>query len=239
MAQQCFVIMAIGEFPSGKKGVSPEELWDRYTTFLKEALLKSRPTLEVVRADEVSEPGTITTDIFTRLMHADYVVADVSFPSPNVLYELGLRHACKTGTMVIRDKKAPQAPFDIRALRHFEYEHSPRGTLALAEYFKKQLAWIDEHPSMPDNEFLRLAKVMKFKLPDYAENTDQTEQFLALMELMSDPGLKSIFDRAPDAGPLPPAELAKLLVRISRDKNKARALIKLLAASGSLPNLGK
>lgn len=68
--------------------------------------MKARPNLEIVRADEVAFPGTMTTDIITRIMHSDYVIADVSYPNPNVFYELGLRHACRVGTIIIKDKAA-------------------------------------------------------------------------------------------------------------------------------------
>src|SRR5262249_13797312 len=77
------------------------QLRSRYDDLIREALLHADPTLEIMRADDVSAPGAITSDILTRLMHAEIVVADITFPNPNVFYELGLRHACRSGTIII------------------------------------------------------------------------------------------------------------------------------------------
>ena len=102
--QTCFVVMPIGaqEYVGGS--VTSEELKSRYDDLIKEALLKADPSLEVTRADEVAAPGTITSDIILRLMNADHVVADITFPNPNVFYELGLRHACRLGTIILGER---------------------------------------------------------------------------------------------------------------------------------------
>jgi hypothetical protein len=104
MARSCFVVMPIGDQAHGDVSLTAGQLRSRYDDLIREALLRADPNLEIMRADDVSAPGTITSDILTRLMHADVVVADITFPSPNVFYELGLRHACKTGTIIIREK---------------------------------------------------------------------------------------------------------------------------------------
>ena len=95
--------MAIGEQSHDGTTVSAKELRSHYDDLIKEALLKARPNLEITRADDVAAPGAITSDILTRIMHSDLVVADVTYPNPNVYYELGLRHASKNGTVIIRD----------------------------------------------------------------------------------------------------------------------------------------
>ena len=66
-------------------------------------------------------------------MRSDFVVADVTYPNPNVFYELGVRHSCRTGTIIIRDRNGPSIPFDIAHLRHIEYENNPSGLKILAE----------------------------------------------------------------------------------------------------------
>ena len=90
----CFVVMPIGDQDVGNIKVAASELKAKYDDLIKEAIAKANPLLEVVRADEVSGPGMITSDIITRIMHSDLVVVDVTYPNPNVFYELGLRHAC-------------------------------------------------------------------------------------------------------------------------------------------------
>jgi len=139
-SKTCFVIMPIGDQEFGDIKLTAADLKKRYGDLIKEAILKADPSLEVTRSDEVSLPGSITSDILTRLMHSDLVVADVTYPNPNVFYELGLRHACHVGTVIIRDKNGPSTPFDISHLRHIEYEETPTGLKELGkelrEYFE-------------------------------------------------------------------------------------------------------
>src|SRR5689334_7551053 len=93
----CFAMTAIGDQEHDGVKITAHELRRRYDDLIKEALQRADPDLDIVRADDVANAGTITTDIVTRIMHSDLVVADVTYPNPNVFYELGLRHACKTG----------------------------------------------------------------------------------------------------------------------------------------------
>ncbi|HJZ54978.1 MAG TPA: hypothetical protein VKE74_08460, partial [Gemmataceae bacterium] len=67
MKETCFVIMAIGDQVYSSETVTAASLKDAYSNVIKEALLQARPGLDVVRSDEVASPGTITTDILTRL----------------------------------------------------------------------------------------------------------------------------------------------------------------------------
>jgi hypothetical protein len=118
--------MAIGDQSYEGQPVTAASLKDAYTNVIKEALLQARPGLDVVRSDEVSIPGTITTDILTRLMHSNFVVVDITYPNQNVFYEAGMRHACKPGTILIRDAEAPvKAPFDVSHQRYIEYHKTP------------------------------------------------------------------------------------------------------------------
>ena len=96
--------MPIGRLEYNNNIIEEEQLRNKYNNLIKEAILKAYPDLEVTRADEVSAPGTISTDIITRIMHSDIVIADITYPNPNVFYELGLRHACKSGTILIKEK---------------------------------------------------------------------------------------------------------------------------------------
>ena len=86
MNRTCFVIMPIGDQRLGDSIVTAADLRQRYADLIKEALLKADPSLEVVRADDVPMPGSISSDILARLMRSDLVVADVTYPNPNVFY---------------------------------------------------------------------------------------------------------------------------------------------------------
>jgi hypothetical protein len=115
-------------------------------------------------------------------MHSDFVVADVTYPNPNVFYELGLRHACRAGTITIRDKEAPSIPFDIAHLRHIEYENTPTGLKNLADKLKSRFEVYQKNPKHPDNQLLELAKITNYHFPIYGPpeidpETAQLEMF--------------------------------------------------------------
>ena len=74
----CFVVMPIGDQQIGDIKLKASDLKSKYDDLIKEAILKANPSLEIVRADEVSAPGIITSDILTRIMHSDIVVVDVT-----------------------------------------------------------------------------------------------------------------------------------------------------------------
>ena len=120
-------------------------------------------------------------------MHSDIVVADVTYPNPNVFYELGLRHACRVGTVIIRDKNGPNIPFDIIHLRHIDYENTPTGLKALAEELNKHFEYLEKDPAHPDNQFQELAKLSGYLFPQYekdqvTEEDAKAELFIAAMQ---------------------------------------------------------
>lgn len=85
----CFVISPIGEEGS--------ETRERSDKVLKYIICDSVEQLgyEVVRADKISEPGIITTQIIEHIIDSDLVIADLTDKNPNVFYELALRHAIR------------------------------------------------------------------------------------------------------------------------------------------------
>lgn len=169
-SETCFVVMAIGPQKVGDNTVSAETLRDNYVNVIKTALERARPGILVERADDCSSPGTISTDILTHLMFDTIVVADVTFPNPNVFYELGIRHACKPGTLLIRDKSSSdRTPFDISHQRYIEYDCTPKGIGELADRFRDYFAWFDKNAETPDNQLLQLARLIKYSFPQYGE----------------------------------------------------------------------
>ena len=137
MNNTCFVIMPIGTQTLGDTTISEQQLREKYDFIIKNALLKANPNLNVIRADEELNPGSISNDIFTKLMHAEFVVADITSPNPNVFYELGIRHAIKPGTILIREKVNFSIPFDISHLRYIEYTQELSGMDNLSKQLKR------------------------------------------------------------------------------------------------------
>jgi hypothetical protein len=195
VAKTCFVVMSIGEQKINGETISAASLKTKYDDLIKEAIIKVRPNIEVVRADDISLPGTITTDIITRLMHSDYVVADVTYPNPNVFYELGLRHACRTGTIIIKDKAGPSVPFDIAHLRYVEYENTTSGLKELSSKLAGYFDHFDRDPKRPDNHFQELAKLTNYAFPNYTRAEEEPPELKAIMGLLESPELLQLILR--------------------------------------------
>lgn len=109
---------AAGHRPKHQPGVIDfEKVWDR--------LIK--PALEIAgcdafRADSEVSAGDIRTDMFFELVTADFVVADISIPNPNVYYELGIRDGVGSrGVFIIDGGWSASHPFDIAQDRSFRY----------------------------------------------------------------------------------------------------------------------
>jgi S-layer protein (TIGR01567 family) len=164
--------MPIGNQKIGDEMISAESLRSKYDDLIKEAILRAKPDLDVTRADDVDIPGVITNDILKRLMTSDYVVADITFPNPNVFYELGLRHACKIGTILIKEKSDVPLPFDIAHSRYIEYDNTGTGLKKLSQRLKKQFEWFENNKNIPDNQFIELANhITKNPLYSKAEHS--------------------------------------------------------------------
>ncbi len=209
----CFVIMSIGDQKTDTITVTKSELKEKYDTLIKEALSKSRPDMEITRADEIAVPGTITTDIITRLMHSDYVIADVSYPNPNVFYELGLRHACHPGTIIIKDKSVPSVPFDIAHLRYVEYANDLQGLQSLAKELTSYFDLFDREPTRPDNHFLEYAKLTGYAFPDYKKPEENPPEIQLMMGILESPELMELLIKQQTGEPVDQAELFRLLLK--------------------------
>ncbi len=220
ISKTCFVIMPIGDQEFGGIKVTKADLKQRYDDLIKEAIQKAGPSLEIVRADEVSFPGSITSDVITRIMHSDIVVADVTYPNPNVFYELGLRHACRVGTVIIRDKNGPNIPFDIIHLRHIDYENTPTGLKALAEELNKHFEYLEKNPAHPDNQFQELAKLSGYLFPQYGKDqvTEEDAKAELLIAAMQSPEILSLLVRKSQGETVDDSEISAAMIKLVATK---------------------
>jgi hypothetical protein len=174
----CFFVTPIG----GESTPQRKRADDLLTHFLRPI---SKDFLNIVRADEVDEPGTITTDIVRRLHTADLVIADLTGQNPNVMYEIGLRH-CFNLPIVHLAQAGEKPPFDLAAERIIFFDI---GDLASVEAAKVKIkkacqAALDAKPfRSPVVRALELeslfASVGELPMPrDLIEKLDQLESKL-------------------------------------------------------------
>jgi hypothetical protein len=233
MNKTCFVIMPIGDQKCGDKTIVTEtELRQKYDNLITEAIHNARPELEIIRADDISLPGTITTDVYMQILSSDYVVVDVTYPNLNVFYELGLRHASKPSTILIKDKKSV-VPFDISNCRYINYEDSTAGLKDLTDKLKSFFDAIDSNPNKIDNHFLDTAKIMKFNFmkfdnPEEADLKKKTAIKNLFLKIIGNPKIlnRTLTNTDPNT--------AALLKVLSKDPETAEFLIDYLIEAGSI-----
>jgi len=110
-SQRCFVIMGFGEKIDYYNNSRTLNLTKPYEALIKPVV--EEKGLVCVRADEISHPGVIDLIIFRELLTADVVIADISTANPNVLYELGIRHAFRPRATILISEAELSFPFDL------------------------------------------------------------------------------------------------------------------------------
>jgi O-acetyl-ADP-ribose deacetylase (regulator of RNase III) len=112
-----FVVMPFGE----KTDVNGDRINfdDIYAGLIRPALEKAG--LQALRCDEIGEAGWIHIDMFRHLLEAPVAVVDISTLNPNVLYELGVRHALKECVTVLIRRAGTHIPFNLSGFRVMEY----------------------------------------------------------------------------------------------------------------------
>lgn len=239
MNEKCFVAMAISDQTVGDATITSSELKSIYEDVIKVALTAARPSLDIIRADEVAMPGSITTDILSHLMYDEFVIVDITHPNPNVYYELGIRHCCKPGTVLIRNNQAPVRPaFDISHQRYIEYEATPRGIKDLSNNFKEYFNWFDKNSSKADNQVLQYAQLIKYNFPQYdiEKEQDSTDILVVLFtKLMTNSSFMSAIS---DESLSQEDKNAAILNSLSGDPESMKAILQLLVR-GELDSFGK
>jgi hypothetical protein len=107
MGKTCFFISRIGD-----PGSPEREFSDKLLKYIIGPVLEKCGCEVPVRADHITQPGVITTQVFTHLWNDDLVVADLTGSNPNVFYELAVRHI-RRKPFVHVIQAGQRAPFDI------------------------------------------------------------------------------------------------------------------------------
>ncbi|MDR2891005.1 MAG: hypothetical protein LBV18_05305 [Alistipes sp.] len=111
----CFVISPIGDADSETRSRS-----DMVLEYIITPPVESMG-YDPIRADKISEPGIITTQIIQKIIDSPLVIADLTEHNPNVFYELALRHATKK-PLIQLIKKGESIPFDVASTRIISFD---------------------------------------------------------------------------------------------------------------------
>ena len=218
--KSCFIISPIGE-PN-----SPErEHNDSVRDFvIKEAVREIG--YEAIRADEIAEPGSITSQIMQRIFDDDLVVADLTDHNPNVFYELSVRHAVgKPFVQIITEGQ--DIPFDVQGMRLIFYDLTKPASVhrAKTDIVGQVKAWESDQnlnvqtPITRPLEFLRIsqstdADVSGFMeilplIQDISSSIDETREELQRLRRFNPAG----------AARMPLAQLERLMSEVIHTRN--------------------
>lgn len=115
----CFVSMPFGKkpYPSTGQTIDFDSV---YKTLIQPAVAAEGGLC--LRADDEMMGGLIYKAMFSRLLYSELLIADVTTADPNVLYELGIRHAARSRATILIFEHQARIPFDITFLRAIPYE---------------------------------------------------------------------------------------------------------------------
>jgi hypothetical protein len=141
----CFVIAPIGSKESETRKRSDKVLKHIIKPIAEKCCYK------VIRADKISEPGIITTQIIQHLLDDDLVIADLTGKNPNVFYELAIRHTVRKPVVQII-KYDESIPFDVSTTRTIKLNLQDLDSVAeCKEELEKQIHSVEKDPEKVDS----------------------------------------------------------------------------------------
>lgn len=120
----CFVIIGFGKKMDHANGREID--LDKTYKYIIEPVFK-RLGFVCYRASDISHSGVIDKPMYDNILKADFVVADLTTFNPNVLYELGVRHAVRKHTTIVISDDRHVLPFDLSHVNIDKYQHLGNG----------------------------------------------------------------------------------------------------------------
>jgi hypothetical protein len=139
----CFVIMPFAKTTHGKgraaETIDAKQWGHIYDQWIFKAVESFESAVVTCKRSPAS-PGNFIKGIVQDLEHSDFVIADLTGGRPNVYYELGIRHALKTGTLIITQDFSA-LPTDLQSYYCFEYQYTNEAHLYEESFaaFKRDL----------------------------------------------------------------------------------------------------
>lgn len=140
--KKCFVIAPIGE-PASETRKRSDQVLKHIIVPAVESCGYQKP----VRADQLAEPGMITSQVIQHIIEDDLVIADLTDRNPNVFYELAVRHAIRR-PLVQLIRRGDQLPFDVAGTRTVFVDHKDLDSVEAAkEEIQSQIEALEKDPS--------------------------------------------------------------------------------------------
>lgn len=176
----CFVIAPIGEDESETRKRSDKMLKYVITPVAEEL------GYEPIRADQISEPGLITSQVIQHVADDDLVIADLSETNPNVFYELALRHALKK-PLVQLIAKGERIPFDVAGMRTIEIDINDLDSVETAKQsLGEQIKAVEKDPEAIDTPISFAFDLQQLRQSENPEERSLADVVAAISELRSE-----------------------------------------------------
>jgi hypothetical protein len=170
---------------------------------------------EPIRADQISEPGLITSQVIQHVVDDALVIADLTGWNPNVFYELAVRHAVKRPIVQIINS-TETIPFDVAASRTVQVDHHDLDSVARArEEIAKQIRAVERNPMEVDTPISVAVELQSLKQSDNPLEKSNAEIISMLQELRTGIAAIQEADR-PRINPRAIEEMAMMLHRLNR-----------------------
>lgn len=140
----CFVIAPIGEEDTDTRRRSDQVLNHVIAPAAQEC------GYSAMRADQISEPGIITSQVIQHLVDDPLVIADLTEHNANVFYELAVRHAVRKPVVQII-QTGERIPFDVAGTRTIQLDHRDLDSVARCrEEMVRQIRTVEKDVSQVD-----------------------------------------------------------------------------------------
>lgn len=167
---------------------------------------------ETIRADQISEPGIITSQVIQHVVEDPLVIADLTGRNPNVFYELAIRHAIKKPVVQIIHGSEP-IPFDVAASRTIHFDHHDLDSAAKArEEIIRQIRSAERNPKDVDTPITVALELQQLRQSDNPLEKSNAEIITMLQEMRTFMVDLREAPRAPRINPSLVEELAMLVV---------------------------
>jgi hypothetical protein len=173
----CFFIAPIGTDRSDVRVRSDQVLKHIVSPAAKEC------GYETVRADQISEPGIITSQVIQHIVEDPLVIADLTGRNPNVFHELAIRHAIKKPVVQIIHGTEP-IPFDVAASRTIHFDHHDLDSAAKArEEIVRQIRSAEKNPKDVDTPITVALELQQLRQSDNPLEKSNAEIITMLQEM--------------------------------------------------------
>lgn len=123
----------------------------------------SKSGYETIRADKISKPGIITSQIIEHIINDSLVIADLTGHNPNVFYELAIRHTLRKPVIQIIEE-GEVIPFDVSATRTIYINHKDLDSVDRAKReLEQQVKAVEKDQSLVDSPISMAVDLQSFK----------------------------------------------------------------------------